>query len=181
MGRFSDQVDWGTVALWVLLADAPSVAAVCLYLWVAGADRRWPVRRASDEHRPHGLVRADRRGVPAPSGRLDRAVPARRSLGQGLPPSAGHDGDGLQHSVLHVLTGLLALGDPPVGRRAGLWWFAVGFGLFYTALGLTGLVGHGYGLELQPFDHPFHLVAGIPGLVAAGLTSTRERTVVTDR
>jgi hypothetical protein len=79
----------------------------------------------------------------------------------------------LQHSVLHVLTGLLALAVLRWGGARGLWWFAFGFGLFYTALGVTGLLGRGYGLELQPFDHTFHLVAGVPGLVAAGLTSMR--------
>jgi hypothetical protein len=76
----------------------------------------------------------------------------------------------LQHSVLHVATGLLALAVLRWGGERGPWWFALGFGLFYTALGLTGLVtGHGHGLELQPFDHPFHLVVGVPGLVSAGL------------
>jgi hypothetical protein len=38
--RFSDQVDWGSVALWVLLVDTAAVATVSLYLWVAAADRR---------------------------------------------------------------------------------------------------------------------------------------------
>jgi hypothetical protein len=38
--RFADQVDWGSFALWVLLADFSAVAGVCGYLWVtAGADR----------------------------------------------------------------------------------------------------------------------------------------------
>lgn len=75
-----------------------------------------------------------------------------------------------QHSLLHVATGLLALGILRWGGARGLWWFAFGFGLFYTALGVSGLVtGHGHGLELQPFDHPFHLVAGVPGLLAAAL------------
>ena len=47
-------------------------------------------------------------------------------------------------------------------------YFALGFGVFYTALGLAGLVtDQGFGLHLQPFDHPFHLLAGVPGLVVA--------------
>jgi hypothetical protein len=79
----------------------------------------------------------------------------------------------LQHSALHVLTGLVALAILRWGSARALWWFAFGFGLFYTALGISGLLGHSEGLELQPFDHPFHLVAGIPGLVVAGLASTR--------
>jgi hypothetical protein len=42
--RFADQVDWGSLALWVLLADLSAVAGVCAYLWAtAGVDR--PVQR----------------------------------------------------------------------------------------------------------------------------------------
>jgi hypothetical protein len=74
-----------------------------------------------------------------------------------------------QHSALHVVTGLLALALLRWGHGRALWWFAAGFGCFYTALGVSGLVtGHHLGLELQPFDHPFHLVVGITGLIAAG-------------
>ena len=74
-----------------------------------------------------------------------------------------------QHSALHVVTGLLALALLRWGHARALWWFAAGFGCFYTALSLSGLwTGHHLGLELQPFDHPFHLVAGISGLLAAG-------------
>jgi hypothetical protein len=75
-----------------------------------------------------------------------------------------------QHSALHVVTGLVALALLHRSNRGALWWFALGFGSFYTALGLTGLTtGHHFGLELQPFDHLFHLAAGIPGLLAAGI------------
>jgi hypothetical protein len=75
-----------------------------------------------------------------------------------------------QHSALHVVTGLLALALLRWGNARALWWFAAGFGCFYTALALSGLVtGHHLGLELQPFDHPFHLVVGITGLLAAGV------------
>ena len=74
-----------------------------------------------------------------------------------------------QHSALHVVTGLLALALLRWRNTRALWWFAFGFGCFYTALGLSGLwTGHHLGLELQPFDHPFHLAAGISGLLAAG-------------
>jgi hypothetical protein len=65
-----------------------------------------------------------------------------------------------QHSALHVLTGLLALAVLSRGGARELWWFALGFGLFYTALAVSGLV---------TFDHSIHLLAGIPGLLAAGL------------
>jgi hypothetical protein len=82
----------------------------------------------------------------------------------------------LQHSALHVVTGLLALAILRWGDERDLWWFALGFGLFYTALGVGGLVTGGRaGLELQPFDHSFHLVAGIPGLIAAGLERMSSR------
>jgi hypothetical protein len=44
--RFSDQVDWGNLALWVLLVDLAAIATVCGYLWaVAGTAR--PVPRAA--------------------------------------------------------------------------------------------------------------------------------------
>lgn len=87
-----------------------------------------------------------------------------------------------QHSALHVATGLLALAVLRWGGPRGLWWFALGFGLFYTALGVSGLLtGHSHGLGLQPFDHPFHLVAGIPGLLAAGFAlRARRRQLRTD-
>jgi hypothetical protein len=73
------------------------------------------------------------------------------------------------HSALHVVTGLLALALLRWGTARAQWWFASGFGCFYTVLGLSGLwTGHHLGLGLQPFDHPFHLVVGITGLLAAG-------------
>jgi len=74
------------------------------------------------------------------------------------------------HSLLHITTGALALAILRWGGTRGTWWFALGFGTFYTLLGLTGLmIGDVLGLGLQPFDHPFHLVAGVPGLLTAAL------------
>jgi len=74
------------------------------------------------------------------------------------------------HSLLHITTGVLALAVVRWGGARGAWWFALGFGTFYTLLGLSGLwIGDVLGLGLQPFDHPFHLVAGVPGLLAAAL------------
>ena len=74
------------------------------------------------------------------------------------------------HSLLHITTGVLALAVIRWGGARGIWWFALGFGTFYTLLGLTGLmIGDVLGLGLQPFDHPFHLVAGVPGLLTAAL------------
>ena len=74
------------------------------------------------------------------------------------------------HSLLHITTGVLALAVIRWGGARGTWWYALGFGTFYTLLGLTGLmIGDVLGLGLQPFDHPFHLVAGVPGLLTAAL------------
>jgi hypothetical protein len=98
---------------------------------------------------------------------LFRLVPA---LDEAFPALLGTTHMIPVHSVLHILTGLLALAVIRWGRPGGTWWFAFGFGAFYTLLGLTGLLtGLTFGLGLQPFDHPFHLVAGVPGLLAAAL------------
>jgi hypothetical protein len=91
---------------------------------------------------------------------LDRAFPALLETTHMMP----------LHSTLHIVTGLLALAILRRGGARGAWWFSLGFGTFYTLLGLTGLLtGHALGLALQPFDHPFHLVAGLPGLLAAAV------------
>jgi hypothetical protein len=90
---------------------------------------------------------------------LDEAFPAVLDTTRMVP----------RHSALHIVTGLLALALLRWGNARALWWFAAGFGCFYTTLGLGGLVtGHHLGLELQPFDHPFHLFVGLTGLAAAG-------------
>jgi hypothetical protein len=74
------------------------------------------------------------------------------------------------HSTLHIVTGLLAFGILRWGGEHGAFGFALLFGAFYTLLGTFGLLTGGtFGLGLQPFDHPFHLLAGVPGLVAAAL------------
>ena len=74
------------------------------------------------------------------------------------------------HSTVHILTGLMALAILKVGGGRGAWWFALGFGTFYTLLALGGLAtGQTFGLGLQPFDHSFHLLAGVPGLLAAAV------------
>ncbi len=86
------------------------------------------------------------------------------------------------HSVLHLATALLAFAALAAGARA-TWWFAALFGSFYAGLGLLGLLagrgrlatpesagdlcGGSMGLGLQPFDHPFHILLGLVGLVAA--------------
>jgi len=98
---------------------------------------------------------------------LFRLVPA---LDMAFPALLGTTHMIPAHSVLHIVTGVLALVVVGWGGREGRWWFALGFGAFYTLLGFTGLItGRAFGLGLQPFDHPFHLVAGLPGLLAAAL------------
>lgn len=78
------------------------------------------------------------------------------------------------HSSLHIATGLLALVALSWGGGRGAWWFALGFGLFYTALALVGLATKQPTVfKLQPFDHPFHLGLGLVGLVVAWLDSRR--------
>ena len=95
---------------------------------------------------------------------LDQAFPQLLATTRMVPP----------HSSLHILTGILALvvlvrgGDGP-------FWFALSFGLFYVALAFLGMTEHHPKLlGLQAFDHPFHLLLGSLGLMAAAL-SVRSR------
>jgi hypothetical protein len=75
------------------------------------------------------------------------------------------------HSMLHIITGILALVILYRGKEREAFWFALGFGLFYLALGLAGMLsGQQMGLGLQPFDHPIHLVLGVVGLLVAAPT-----------
>jgi len=91
---------------------------------------------------------------------VDRALPAILEETQMIVP----------HSLLHIATGLLAVGMLLRGGPDGAWRFLAGFGLFYTALGLLGpLTGLQFGLGLQHFDHPIHLVLGGAALAAAWL------------
>lgn len=97
---------------------------------------------------------------------LDEAFPALLSITQMVPV----------HSTLHILTGLIALVALLRGGERGPYWFAAGFGAFYTFLALFGMITHHPTLlRLQPFDHPFHLLLGAWGLVVAGLTLYRSR------
>jgi len=75
------------------------------------------------------------------------------------------------HSNLHLVRSLIAIGIFFRGGERGSFWFCLGFGLFYTALGVAGwLTGQQYGLGLKPFDHPFHLFLGGLALLAAAPT-----------
>ena len=91
---------------------------------------------------------------------LDNAFPALLSITQMVP----------LHSSLHILTGLAALLVLFRGGERGAFWFAAGFGTFYTGLALLGMITHHPKfLRLQPFDHPIHLFLGLWGLSVAGL------------
>lgn len=90
---------------------------------------------------------------------LDRAFPQLLGVTQMIPP----------HSILHILTGILALLVLWKGGERGTFGFALGFGAFYTGLALYGFITHEHTVfGLQPFDHPFHLFLGMWGLVVAG-------------
>jgi hypothetical protein len=47
LGRFADQVDWGSPSLWVLLADSSVVAGICGFLWAADGAAQRVVRPAT--------------------------------------------------------------------------------------------------------------------------------------
>ena len=91
---------------------------------------------------------------------LDRAFPLLLDLTKMIPP----------HSLLHLGSGLVALWALFWGRPRAPFWFALAFGLFYVGLAIVGQVsGHHLGLGLHPFDHPFHVLLGAPGLLAAAI------------
>ena len=95
---------------------------------------------------------------------LDQAFPALLAITQMVPP----------HSILHIITGVLALIVLFRGEPGGTFWFALLFGLFYFGLAVFGiLTGHATMLGLQPFDHPFHLALGGLGFLAVGVTRYR--------
>ena len=92
---------------------------------------------------------------------LDEAFPQLLGITQMIPP----------HSILHIVTGIIALIILFKGGERATFLFSAGFGLFYTGLALFGYVTHHPTLfGLQPFDHPFHLFLGMWGLIVTGLT-----------
>jgi hypothetical protein len=80
------------------------------------------------------------------------------------------------HSLLHIGTALIALWITIRRDGRAAFWFAAVFGLFYLGLAIVGQVtGEQLGLGLQPFDHPFHVLLGGLGLLAAAIEILRPR------
>ena len=97
---------------------------------------------------------------------LDQAFPALLAVTHMIPP----------HSILHILTGIVALAVLFRDGDRGSCWFAAGFGLFYIGLALFGMItGHPTALGLQSFDHPIHLALGVLGLLVACVQLVRGR------
>ena len=97
---------------------------------------------------------------------LDRAFPALLEVTQMVP----------SHSLLHIVSALAAFWALWGAGPRGTYWFALVFGLGYVGLAVAGWVsGMHLGLGLQPFDHPFHVVVGMLGLLAAFFDRGRHR------
>jgi hypothetical protein len=78
------------------------------------------------------------------------------------------------HSLLHIATALAAWAVWRTASQRAERGFAVGFGLGYIGLAMAGIVtGSELCLGLQPFDHPFHILLGGIGLLAAAIDSRR--------
>ncbi|CAN5271211.1 hypothetical protein BH10PSE9_BH10PSE9_23050 [soil metagenome] len=86
------------------------------------------------------------------------------------------------HSLLHIASGLVGFALLTAGGDRGTRAFAVGFGLFYVALGLSGaFAGQPHFLVLKPFDHPFHMVVGVTGVIAFAVEIVLKRTASRER
>lgn len=97
---------------------------------------------------------------------LDRAFPHVLGLTHMMPA----------HSILHIVSGLLALVLLWFGGERGVVSFAAGFGAFYIALASYGWsVSDSTIFHLQPFDHPFHLGLGLVGWIAVMWTLHRTK------
>ncbi len=104
---------------------------------------------------------------------LFRLVP---SLDHAFPHLLGMTHMMPAHSILHIVSGLLALALLRFGGERGVVWFAAGFGAFYSGLAIYGWSAPDPTvLHLQPFDHPFHLGLGAIGLACAAFSANRLR------
>lgn len=82
------------------------------------------------------------------------------------------------HSTLHIVTGLIALWILFKGSEVGALWFTIGFTIFYTGLALFGFITHSATIfHLQPFDHPFHLLIGVLGIITLGIHFYNKRKI----
>ena len=86
------------------------------------------------------------------------------------------------HNLLHVATGFVALAFGFAGSASAARGFCSGFGLFYFAFGLVGLVAgdpnlnwmlHAGPLNLDRADHLFHVALGSALLAASALTRAK--------
>lgn len=102
--------------------------------------------------------------------RLAPALPAHSGL-----LIRGAFGIDFWHALIHIVWGLAGLAVLGAGRsRARLIYLALIFGVFYTPLGLWGVLAHHpLGLELDLPENLFHLVAG-PSSLAIGWWSLRQ-------
>jgi hypothetical protein len=103
--------------------------------------------------------------------RLEPALPAHSPL-----LVRGAFGIDFWHALVHISWGVAGLVILSVGRSATrLAGLALGFGVFYSAFGLLGvLVQHPMGLELDAPENVFHLLAG-PLSLAIGWWALRSR------
>ena len=76
----------------------------------------------------------------------------------------------LWHAWIHIVWG--SLGIVILARssaRQAQIWLALGFGAFYSALGIVGVwIHHPLGLELDIFENAFHLTVG-PATLLLGI------------
>ena len=76
----------------------------------------------------------------------------------------------LWHAWIHIVWG--SLGIVILARssaRQTQIWLALGFGAFYSALGIVGVwIYHPLGLELDAFENAFHLTVG-PATLLIGI------------
>jgi len=86
------------------------------------------------------------------------------------------------HSLLHIASGLAGFALLTAGGDRGTRAFALGFGLFYVALGFSGMLAdQPQFLVLKPFDHPFHMVVGVTGVIAFAVEIALKRTASRER
>jgi hypothetical protein len=81
----------------------------------------------------------------------------------------------LWHAWIHIAWG--GVGSAILARshaRQTQVWLALGFGTFYSALAIAGvLIHHPLGLELDVFENAFHLTAGPATLLLGVLDGNR--------